>query len=106
MNAIVSIQSSQHSVSAGSKVIVNRIKNVKPGDVVEFDKVLLVSDGDKTEIGAPVVKNARVVAEVVAHRRGPKVISFKRRAKKGYKRIRGHRQEITELVIKEIKRAS
>jgi len=105
MQAIVSIQSAQYPVRAGDKIAVNRIKNAKPGDVIEFDKVLLISDGDKTLIGAPIVKNAKVVAEVMSQKRGPKVISFKRRAKKGYKRIRGHRQDITELKIKEIKHA-
>ncbi len=103
MQAIVSIQSSQHSVETGSRIIVNHIKDAKVGETLEFDNVLLISDGEKREIGTPVVKGAKVIAEVIAHKRGPKVISFKRRAKKGYKRIRGHRQEITELLIKDIK---
>lgn len=103
MQALVSINSSQHKVAVGSKVVVNHIQNVNPGDTLEFDKVLLISDGDKTIVGAPLVPNAKVVVEVVRHKKAPKVIVFKKRSKKGYKKTQGHRQSLTELTVKEIK---
>ncbi|PKN01775.1 MAG: 50S ribosomal protein L21 [Elusimicrobia bacterium HGW-Elusimicrobia-1] len=103
MQVLVSINSAQRKVSVGSNVVVDHIKNVKPGDKVEFDKVLAISDGDKTLVGTPVVPKAKVVAEVVGHKKAPKVLVFKKRSKKGYKKIRGHRQSLTELIIKEIK---
>ena len=73
----------------------------KEGDKVTFDKVLLVSDGDKVRIGAPFV-GAKVVATVVGHGRERKIIVFKKKRRKHYKRTKGHRQGFTTLKIESI----
>ncbi len=101
MQAIVLINSQQLKVGVGQKIIVNKIA-AKPGERIEFDKVLFCGDGKNVQIGKPTIKNAKVVAEVLKQKRGPKVIVFKKRSKKGYKKTQGHRQYLTELVIKDI----
>lgn len=69
------------------------------GDKVTFDEVLLASDGDETRVGAPVLDGATVEAEVVAHGKGEKIIVFKRKRRKNYRRKQGHRQKYTEVRI-------
>jgi len=73
------------------------------GSEIEIKPVLAVSDGTTLTVGKPSVENASVKAVVVKHIRGPKVISFKMKRRKGYHRKKGHRQELTVLRIKEIK---
>ena len=72
------------------------------GKKVNLDKVLLFSDGDKTLIGSPDVKGAKVTAEVLSHGKEKKVIVFKMKRRKNYRRKRGHRQDYTELLIKDV----
>jgi large subunit ribosomal protein L21 len=74
----------------------------EPGSRIEIADVLLVSDGDKVTVGSPTVGGATVVAEVVDHGKGRKVINFKYKAKVRYRRKRGHRQAYTELRVREI----
>jgi large subunit ribosomal protein L21 len=74
----------------------------EPGSRVELTDVLLVSDGDKVTLGSPLVADAMVVAEVVEHGKGRKVINFKYKAKVRYRRKRGHRQGYTRLAVQEI----
>jgi large subunit ribosomal protein L21 len=76
--------------------------DVEPGSRVELRDVLLVSDGDKITVGNPTITDAIVIAEVVEHGRGKKVINFKYKAKTRYRRKRGHRQGYTKLAVKEI----
>ena len=73
-----------------------------PGTPVEFDQVLLGSDGDKTHTGAPMLGGAKVSAEIVKHGRGDKIIVFKFKRRKNYARKQGHRQGFTEVRIKSI----
>ena len=73
------------------------------GSEIELKPVLAVSDGTTLTIGRPSVENVSVKAVVIKHIRGPKVISFKMKRRKGYHRKKGHRQELTVLKIKEIK---
>jgi large subunit ribosomal protein L21 len=75
----------------------------EPGSRVELTDVLLVSDGDKVTLGSPLVADAMVVAEVVGHGKGRKVINFKYKAKVRYRRKRGHRQGYTRLAVQEIR---
>ena len=75
----------------------------EPGSRVELRDVLLISDGDKVTVGAPNVADAVVVAEVVEHGKGRKVINFKFKAKTRYRRKRGHRQGYTKLAVREIR---
>jgi large subunit ribosomal protein L21 len=72
------------------------------GEAVTFDRVLLVNQDGQVRIGAPTVENARVVADVLEHKRGKKVIVFKMKRRKGYQKKQGHRQELTVVRIKEI----
>ena len=76
--------------------------DAEPGSRVQLSEVLLVSDGDTVKVGSPTVAGAVVVAEVVEHGKGKKVINFKYKAKVRYRRKRGHRQGFTQLSIQEI----
>lgn len=100
MYAIVETGGKQFRVEQGSNITVEKL-NVEAGGEVVLDKVLLVG-GDECKIGAPYVEGARVLAEVVAQRRKPKVLIFKRRRRKDSKSMHGHRQDCTDLRIKEI----
>ena len=76
--------------------------DVAPGESVELPDVLLLSDGCRVTGGRPTVDGAVVIAEVVGHRKGPKVINFRYKAKVRYRRKRGHRQPFTKLAVREI----
>jgi large subunit ribosomal protein L21 len=75
---------------------------VEAGDAVTFEDVLLASDGEKVQVGAPTVDGATVKAEVIRHGRDRKIIVFKRKRRKGYRRKQGHRQGFTEIRVDEI----
>ena len=102
MYAVIQTGGKQVKIEKGEHVVVEKLPG-NPGDEVVIDKVLLLGGTDKVVIGRPMVDGAKVVAKVVSQRRGPKIIVFKKRSKKGYKKTQGHRQYITELEIKEIK---
>lgn len=102
MYAVVESGSKKYRVAAGDTLVVNRIE-AEAGKEHTLDRVLLVSNEGKVSIGTPLVQNATVVADVVEHKRGPKVIAFKMKRRKGYHRTVGHRQEQTVLKIKQIK---
>jgi len=102
MYAVVQTGGKQYRVEEGSTIMVEKL-SAPLGEKVVLDKVLLVGDGEKVTIGRPVIEGAQVVAEVVRQTRGPKIIVFKKRTKKGYKKTQGHRQYLTEVKIKEIK---
>lgn len=101
MFAVVEIQGKQYKLSPKDTVTVDRLPN-KVGDKVSFDKVLLISDDKKTNIGTPSLDGHRVEAKVVEHGRGEKVIVFKKKRRKDYKVKRGHRQNYTTLHIEKI----
>jgi large subunit ribosomal protein L21 len=104
MYAIVEIQGQQFKAEAGKFLYVHYLgEAVKEGDTVEFDRVLLAdADGD-VKIGAPTVAGAKVVCEVATSLvKGDKVIVFKKKRRKGYRRKNGHRQYFTKIVIKEV----
>lgn len=103
MYAVVESGSKKYRVSAGDTLVVDRLA-VEAGKEHTLDRVLLVSgDDNKVSVGSPVVQNATVLADVVEHKRGPKLMAFKMKRRKGYHRTVGHRQELTVLKIKEIK---
>jgi large subunit ribosomal protein L21 len=102
MYAVVESGSKKYRVAAGDTLVVNRIE-AEAGKEHTLDRVLFVSNEGKFSVGTPLVKNATVVADVVEHKRGPKVVAFKMKRRKGYHRTVGHRQEQTVLKIKEIK---
>ncbi|MBP6609639.1 MAG: 50S ribosomal protein L21 [Paludibacter sp.] len=102
MYAIVEILGQQFKVEAGKKLYIHRMNEAERGSAIEFDKVLLIENEGAITVGAPTVGGAKVVAEVVSHLRGEKVIVFHKKRRKGYRKRNGHRQDFTEVLIKEI----
>ena len=102
MYAIVDIAGQQFKVEKDNKIFVHRLQD-EEGAKVEFDNVLLVDDGKKVKVGTPNVKGAKVTATVVSHLKGDKVMVFKKKRRKGYKVLNGHRQYLTQLLIEDIK---
>ena len=102
MYAIVEILGQQFKVEAGKRLYIHRMAEADRGAVVEFDKVLLIENEGAITVGTPVVAGAKVVCEVLSHVRGEKVIVFHKKRRKGYRKRNGHRQDFTELFIKEI----
>ena len=101
MYAIVEIAGQQFKVSKDLKVYVNRLTN-EEGSKVSFDKVLLLDDNGAITLGAPAIEGASVEAKVLQHLKGDKVIVFKKKRRKGYKKRNGHRQYLTQIVIEGI----
>ncbi len=100
MFAVIKSGGRQYKVSVGQKFEVNRLP-VEVGAQVALD-VLLISDADNTQIGSPFIDNAQVLATVDGQTRGEKLIVFKYKSKKRYRHRRGHRQELTALIIDDI----
>jgi large subunit ribosomal protein L21 len=101
MYAIVEIAGQQFKVSKDLKVYVHRLTN-EEGSKVSFDKVLLLDDNGAITLGAPAIEGASVEAKVLQHLKGDKVIIFKKKRRKGYKKRNGHRQYLTQIVIESI----
>ena len=101
MYVIVDIQGQQFKVSQGQKLFVHRI-TAELGSELEFEKVMLVDDGEKVTVGAPLVDGAKVVVEVLSHVKGDKVLVFKKKRRKGHQKLNGHRQQFSEVQVKEI----
>ena len=104
MYAIVEIQGQQFRAEAGKKLYVHYLGDErKEGDSVEFDRVLLVDADGAVKVGAPTVEGAKVVCEVKTPLvKGEHIIVFKKKRRKGYRRLNGHRQQFTQLEIKEV----
>jgi large subunit ribosomal protein L21 len=101
MYAIVEIAGHQFKVSKDLKVYVNRLAG-EEGSKITFDKVLLLDDNGTITLGAPAIEGASVEAKVLQHLKGDKVIVFKKKRRKGYKKRNGHRQYLTQIVIEGI----
>ncbi len=101
MYAIVEIAGQQFKVERGVKVYVHRL-DASEGAKVEFDKVLLVDNGGKVQVGTPSVDGAKVAATVLSHIKGDKVIVFKKKRRKGYQKSNGHRQQFTQILVQGI----
>ena len=101
MYAVFRTGGKQFRAEPGKRIRVPTME-VQPGDSVTFDDVLLASDGKDVQVGAPMVDGAKVKAEVVCHGRDRKIIVFKRKRRKGYRRKQGHRQGYTEVRVEEI----
>ena len=104
MYAIVEIQGQQFKAEAGKFLFVHYLGDqVKAGESVEFNKVLLVDADGAVKVGAPTVEGAKVVCEVAETLvKGEKVLVFKKKRRKGYRRLNGHRQYFSKVVIKEV----
>ncbi len=101
MYAIVEIAGQQFKVERGVKVYVHRL-DANEGAKVNFDKVLLVDNGGKVQVGTPSIDGATVAATVLGHVKGDKVIVFKKKRRKGYQKSNGHRQQFTQILIQGI----
>lgn len=100
MNAIVETGGKQYNVEVGTEVYVEKLE-VAEGETVVFDKVLLVT-GDSTQVGAPYLANVTVEGKVIKQGRGKKIIVFKMKPKKKYRKKQGHRQSYTKVEITKI----
>ena len=104
MHAIIETGGKQYKVTEGDTLFIEKlpVEASEAGENVTFDKVLAVIDGDKITVGTPVVEGAKVDASVVKNGKGKKVIVFKYKPKKGYRRKQGHRQPYTKVTIGKI----
>lgn len=101
MYAVIETGGKQYRVTEGDVIRVEKL-NVEEGDSVTFDRVLMVGDGADAKVGAPLVDGGKVVGDVQAQGRGDKVMIVKFKRRKKYRRTQGHRQDFTEVRIKEI----
>lgn len=107
MYAIVEIQGQQFKAEEGKYLYVHYLgEEVKEGEAVDFEKVLLIDADGAVEVGVPTVKGAKVSCEVLETLvKGEKVIVFKKKRRKGYRRLNGHRQYFTKVLVKSIVKA-
>ncbi|OGV73728.1 MAG: 50S ribosomal protein L21 [Methylophilales bacterium RIFCSPHIGHO2_02_FULL_57_10] len=101
MYAVIKTGGKQYRVVPGEKLKVEKLAGDVGSDIV-LDQVLMVADGDKVSVGAPMVKGASVKATVISHGRHDKVMIFKMRRRKHYRKTQGHRQDYTEIQIQNI----
>jgi len=101
MYAIVDIAGQQFKVEKGQEVFVHRLEGDE-GAKLEFDKVLLVDNNGKIQVGTPTVEGAKVSGKIVSHLKGDKVIVFKKKRRKGYQKSNGHRQYLSKVLIEKI----
>ena len=104
MYAIVETGGKQYRVQEGTKLKVESLPQAQ-GEEIALEKVLLVATDGGLKVGNPLVAGAKVTAQILLHDRGPKIIVFKKRSKKTYKKTIGHRQNYTELLVKSIQAA-
>lgn len=102
MYAVLETGSKQYRVAAGDKLEIERLP-IESGQSVTFDRVLMVNNDGKSTFGNPTVSGATIVADVVDHIRDEKKLTFKMKRRKGYHKTIGHRQQLTVVVVKEIK---
>ena len=100
MYAVVEIGGHQHKVAKGDVIYVNRLQ-AEENKSVTFERVLMIG-GKEIKIGTPEVENAQVKAKVLGHTRDDKIIVFKKKRRKGYRKKQGHRQDLTQLKIENI----
>ncbi|HMU74416.1 MAG TPA: 50S ribosomal protein L21 [Elusimicrobiota bacterium] len=99
--AVIRTGGKQYRVTTGEKLKIQKLPEAA-GDAVTFSEVLLVKDGDALKTGRPTVAGAAVKGQVLRQFRDKKVLVFKKRRKKGYKKLQGHRQDLTEVLIESI----
>ncbi|NQT59553.1 MAG: 50S ribosomal protein L21 [Bacteroidetes bacterium] len=102
MYALVEIKGKQYKALEGAQLTVDKF-DIEDGEVLEFDSVLMISDGDKTSVGTPYVEGAKVTAVVNEQIKGKKVTIIKFKRRKGYKKKQGHRQKYSVLTVQSIK---
>ncbi len=102
MYAVIKTGGKQYRVEKNAVIQVEKLAG-EAGDEISFDQVLLIGEGEKAEIGMPLLAGARVTAEVLEQTRGPKIVVFKKKRRKHYRRKQGHRQDLTVLRVTDIK---
>ena len=102
MYAIVEIAGQQFKVEKDQQIFVHRLQG-EEGASLDFDKVLLIDEDGKIKVGTPVVEGAKVSAKIISHLKGDKVIVFKKKRRKTYRKKNGHRQYLTKIAIESIK---
>ncbi|MDR0953846.1 MAG: 50S ribosomal protein L21 [Rikenellaceae bacterium] len=101
MYAIVEIAGQQFKAEKGRKLYVHRLQGDENSSV-SFDKILLIDNDGQVKVGAPVVEGARVNATILRHLKDDKVLVFKKKRRKGYQKMNGHRQYLTQIEIQDI----
>jgi len=101
MYAIVEIQGQQFKVQKDQKLFVHRV-DAEQGSEMEFNKVLLIDNDGSVTVGVPTIEGAKVVVEVGSHVKGEKVLIFHKKRRKGHRKLNGHRQQFTEVRVKDI----
>ena len=101
MYAVIESGGKQHRVEPGEVLRLEKL-DASEGETVNFDKVMMIGEGENIQIGTPFVDGGAVTAEVVSHGRGDKITIIKMRRRKHYRRQAGHRQYFTEVKIREI----
>ncbi len=101
MYAVIQSGGKQYTVQPGETLTVEKLDG-EVGSSIELTDILMVADGDSVTIGTPTVAGARVVADIVEHGKGKKVVVFKYKPKIRYRKRTGHRQQFTRLTVKEI----
>ena len=101
MYAVIEDCGAQYKVAEGETIDID-LRQVQPGDTIEFDNVLLLSTDDGASLGAPTIAEAKVIGEVVAEVKGPKVVVMRFQRRKRHHRKTGHREHYTRVRIKEI----
>lgn len=102
MYAVIKTGGKQYKVEEGTVLQVEKLEQ-NEGDKIEFNDVLMYSDGENVTLGNPLVENAIVKAEIIKQAKDKKVLVFKYKRRKGYRKMRGHRQLFTEIKINSIK---
>ena len=103
MNTIAKINGQQYKPEEGKKLFVHHIKDAANGQTIEFDKVLLIDNDGDIKVGTPTVEGAKVVCEVLSPLvKGEKVLVFHKKRRKGYRKLNGHRQQFSEVTIKQV----
>ena len=102
MFAIVTIAGQQFKVEEGQEIFVHQLE-ANEGDNIDFDQVHLIENDGNTNVGKPIISAASVSATVLGHQKGDKVIVFKKKRRKGYRKKNGHRQSFTKIKIDSIK---
>lgn len=96
--AVIAVDGKQHKVKVGQKFKFENLAG-EPGDSIDLGQVLLIGNGDNVQVGAPYLSDNKVTGKILQHGRGEKIIIFKMRRRKGYRRKQGHRQGFTEVEI-------
>lgn len=103
MYVIAEIQGQQFKIEEGQKLFVHHLKESETGAEISFDRILLMEKDGAVSVGTPIIEGAKVVCEVLDPKvKGEKVLVFKKKRRKGYRKLNGHRQQFTQLLVKSI----